>query len=240
MSPGYFRSARHPWPTLVLLMPLLLAYEGGVLWLGGPRPEMLRNGADTWLRLALEAFGLNQLVVAPALVAVAFGIWSWWRRGDRPDGLLGVCSGMLLECFFFALLLWGLSHGFAPFLRSVGVALSNQPPVDPVYGRVVTFVGAGIYEEILFRLVLFSGLAWILEQALIPKMAAVMLAAIASALLFAAAHHVGPYGEKMDSYVFMFRMMAGLYFAFVYQLRGFGVAAGGHACYDVLVGLVPS
>jgi membrane protease YdiL (CAAX protease family) len=240
MTSGYFRAARHPWPTLIMLLPLLVAYEAGVLWLGGPRPEMLRNGADSWLRLALEAFGLKQIVVAPALVAVAFAVWSYLRRGDRPSGLLGICSGMLLECFFFALVLWGLSHGLAPFLRSVGIALSNEPQVDPIYGRVVTFVGAGIYEEILFRLLLFAGLAWLLEQALVPKAGAVMLAAIASALLFAAAHHVGPYGEKMDSYVFLFRMMAGIYFAFVFQLRGFGVAAGAHACYDVLVGLAPS
>ena len=43
----------------------------------------------------------------------------------------------------------------------------------------------------------------------------------------------------MDSYVFLFRTMAGIYFAAVYHLRGFGIAAGAHACYDVLVGLVP-
>ena len=43
----------------------------------------------------------------------------------------------------------------------------------------------------------------------------------------------------MDSYVFLFRMMAGVFFALLFQLRGFGVAAGTHACYDVLVGLAP-
>lgn len=236
---AYFSATRHPWPVLVMLLPLLVAYEGGVLWLGGPRPEMLRNGADAWLRAALQAFGLHQVVIAPALIAVVFGAWSWWRRHDRPGGLLGVCSGMALECFIFALALWGLSHGFNPFLHYVGVELSAGPHFDPVIGRVVTFVGAGIYEEILFRLVLFAGLAWLLELALLPKYLAVGMAAIISATLFAAAHHVGPHGEAMDSYVFLFRLMAGVYFAFVYQVRGFGIAAGGHACYDVLVGLVP-
>src|SRR5437773_398430 len=76
---SYFRATSHPWPILILLLPLLSAYEGGVLWLGGPQPELIRNGADAWLRSALQAFGINQMVVAPALVGVGFAVWSWWR-----------------------------------------------------------------------------------------------------------------------------------------------------------------
>ena len=235
----YLRATRHPWPILVLLLPLLTTYESGVLILGGSNSDSLRNGADAWLRYALDSFGLNHLIVAPLTIAAVFAVWSWLRREDRPDSLLTVCCGMLLECFLFALVLWGISHAFAPFLDRIGVPLNSISNVDPVVTRIITFVGAGIYEEILFRLILFSGLAWLLQHATMPKAGAVALAAAFSALLFAAAHHVGPYGEKMDSYVFLFRMMAGVFFALLFQLRGFGVAAGTHACYDVLVGLAP-
>src|SRR4029077_14966681 len=107
----YLRSTRHPWPTLLLLLPLLAAYEGGIIWLGGANPDALRNGADSWLRWGLEAFGLNQMIVAPGLVCILFVIWAWLRRFDRPKGMFTVCSGMLLECFLFALALWGVSHG---------------------------------------------------------------------------------------------------------------------------------
>lgn len=233
----YGRSTKHPWPMLVFLLPLLLAYEGGVLWLGGPQPQALRNGADAWLRWGLEAFGLNQIVVAPGIVAFTFFVWSLWRKDDRPKSLWSICLGMLLECFLFAVGLWGISHGFLPFLDYIGVPLYSGPNVDPIIRRVITYVGAGIYEEILFRLVLFSGLAWLLRLALVPKYVAVAAAAIISALLFAAAHHIGPYGERMNTYVFLFRAMAGLYFALLFQFRGFAIAAGTHACYDVLVGL---
>jgi membrane protease YdiL (CAAX protease family) len=64
-----------------------------------------------------------------------------------------------------------------------------------------------------------------------------LLAAAASALIFSSAHHIGPHGENFDGYVFLFRTLAGLYFAILYQLRGFGIAVGAHACYDVLVGV---
>ena len=57
------------------------------------------------------------------------------------------------------------------------------------------------------------------------------------AALFAAAHHIGPYGEPMNPYVFLFRALAGLYFTALYLGRGFGVAVAAHAGYDVLVGV---
>ena len=54
---SYFSATRHPWSSFLFLLPLLAAYEGGVLWLGGDRAEQIRNGADAWLRWALESLG---------------------------------------------------------------------------------------------------------------------------------------------------------------------------------------
>jgi membrane protease YdiL (CAAX protease family) len=102
--------------------------------------------------------------------------------------------------------------------------------------RVVTFVGAGIYEELLFRLILYSAIQLLLQMLLAPKMVAVSVAAVVSAAGFAAAHHIGPYGEPFKETIFLFRFLAGMYFAALYQFRGFGIAVGAHACYDVLVG----
>ena len=64
------------------------------------------------------------------------------------------------------------------------------------------------------------------------------LAAALSALAFAAAHNVGPHGERFDGPVFLFRAIAGVYLAIVFQMRGFGVAVGAHTGYDLLVGVL--
>ena len=53
--------------------------------------------------------------------------------------------------------------------------------------------------------------------------------------MFSAAHHLGPYGQAYSNYLFLFRVMAGLYFAVLYELRGFGITVGTHACYNVMV-----
>src|SRR5205085_8898747 len=114
---------------------------------------------------------------------------------------------------------------------------SSEP--QALWGQIVSYLGAGIYEETLFRLLLFAGLvqlfAWS-ETKTSPL--AVALAAFGSALLFAGAHHVGPHGDPFNIYVLAFRTFAGLYFACLYQARGFGIAVGAHAGYDVLVGLI--
>ncbi len=239
MVRSYLRATRHPWPCLLFLLPLLLAYEAGVLWLGGRQPEALRNGADTWMRWGLGAFGLNELYWPPVLVVVVFAGWSVARRRDRPKHPVVVGNGMAAESALFALGLWGISRGLGPLLDHLGIPLAVGDQVRPEMVRdVITFVGAGIYEELLFRLLLFSAIVWALKLAEIPVGMGLVLATAGSAVLFAAAHHVGPHGEPYDGYVFLFRTLAGLYFTLLFQLRGFGVAVGAHALYDVLVGVL--
>jgi membrane protease YdiL (CAAX protease family) len=241
-DPGdYVSATRHPWPCFLFLLPFLAAYEGGVLWLGGTHPEALRNGADTWLHWGLDSFGLHELYWGPALIAAGFLAWSWWRRDDRPYDLIGVYLGMAVESVVFALGLWGLSRELSPFLEKFGGVLgppNSSAPVNPALVHIITFLGAGIYEEVLFRLLLFTGLVWLARHLQVPQLIAIPVAAIGSGLLFAAAHHLGPYGEKFDGYVFLFRALAGVYFALLFKIRGFGIAVGAHAIYDVLVGVI--
>jgi hypothetical protein len=234
---AYFTATRHPWPCFLFLMPLLLAYEGGVFALGGAHPELMRNGADNWLRCGLTSIGIDCAWIPPAVLTAVFIVWSWVRRGQRPGDLTGVLSGMVIESVAFALGLWVLHRGLTPVLRWVGVSLEVSSPGEPGLRQVVTFLGAGIYEEALFRLGLYSVLAWLLALIGTPRGLAIGVAAAASAALFSAAHHVGPYGQPYSHYVFIFRSLAGLYFAILYQARGFGIAVGAHACYNVMVSI---
>ena len=237
-SRGYLSATRHPWPCLLFLLPLLTAYEAGVFWLGGAHPEALRNGADTWLHWGLEAFGLADLYWAPVLVTLVFLAWSWLRWDDRPGDCLGVGAGMTAESMLYAAGLLGVSRALGPLVDFFGVRLHYPSPAPSLAAQVVAFVGAGIYEEVVFRLLLFAGGVWLLRSAEVPTPAALVIAGLGSALLFAAAHHAGAGGDRFDGYVFLFRTLAGLYFTALYQLRGFGIAVGAHAGYDVLVGIL--
>ena len=232
----YLHATRHPWACFLFLVPLLAVYEGGVLWLGGDQADRMRNGADAWLRWGLERFGAGQVLAAPAVVVAVMLVWSWWRWADRPTDLVTTVFGMAFESCLFAVGLWQFSRNFGPILDGLGVQLQIAAQSAPV-AKTLTFIGAGIYEEVLFRLVLFVGLLATLRAVQLPRAVALPLAVAAASLAFAAAHHVGPYGEPMRADYFVFRTVAGLYFTLLFVLRGFGVAVGAHAGYDVLVGV---
>jgi hypothetical protein len=239
-SDGYFRATRHPWSALLFILPLLAIYEAALFLLEQNQTGTLRNGADTWLRWALANLGMAGLLWAPIFLLVILFAWSHWRRGDRPDDWLGVWIGMVFESALFAFGLWSLSRGFCPFLENLGLAVASQPqtPIDPAVERVISYLGAGIYEETLFRLLLFSGLIWVFRLVEMPSLWVPPLAAVLSALAFAMAHNLGPHGETFDNFVFLFRTFAGIYFALLFHMRGFGIAVGAHTGYDVLVGIL--
>ena len=251
-SSSYWQATRHPWSCVLFVLPLLAAYELGVRWLAPTAPEEFRNGADVWLREALATVGVSPIYGAPVLLLLVLLAWGLWRVHDRPSDQAGVWAGMAGESAAFALVLLGLSQGLWHVLQIADRVLCSHAPrlvaltwpslrpavPEPAVAQIISFLGAGIYEETLFRLLLFSGLLAVFVLADFPGFWSFALAASASALLFAGAHHLGPHGEPFNGTFFAFRTAAGLYFAGLYRVRGFGIAVGAHAFYDVLVGLL--
>ncbi len=102
--------------------------------------------------------------------------------------------------------------------------------------QLMISLGAGIYEELLFRVLLVSGLAWLMGRIFHWRPAAAgVFAAIVGALIFSAFHYIGPYGDDLALASFTFRAVAGLLFSGLYLLRGFGITAWTHALYDVFL-----
>ena len=114
---------------------------------------------------------------------------------------------------------------------------------------MIGMLGAGIYEELLFRLMLLPVAIAAIKACGFSKRTSIVAGIVIVSLIFSAAHyklnfalgpwHIAtPYGEAWQLYSFTFRFLAGVFFAVLFQLRGFGVAAGSHALYDVAVALM--
>ena len=102
--------------------------------------------------------------------------------------------------------------------------------------RFVMSLGAGVWEETIFRLGIMTGVAVLLDRVLgLGRWVAVALALLVSAVLFSAMHHIPPYGDPLHLGVFVFRVLAGCFFGLVYWFRGFAIAVYTHALYDVYV-----
>lgn len=226
---SYWAVSRRPLTSLVFSLPLVLAYEGGVLLLGR---TAARNGADVWLRTLLDRLGFGTYFLLPVLTVVGLLAWHHvehdrWRFSGR------ILAGMLGECLLWAAVLLGIARlqdRFWPLATAAG---------ESVVARLIAFCGAGLYEEVLFRLLLLPAVAWLATRLGAGAAAAALWGVVGSSLLFSLAHYVGPLGDVFDIYSFTFRFLAGCFFAVLFELRGFGIAAGSHAAYDMLVGLLP-
>jgi hypothetical protein len=241
--PGsYWSATRRPFPSLLLVAPLVIAYEWAVIWLGGSTPGKLRTGADAWMRRVLASFGVDDRWLLPLLLIVILLGWQVvsyrdWRFSP------GILAGMVVESLVWAVMLVGISRlidaGFSYLERGETLALAIGPArPNSFVSSLIGYLGAGVYEETLFRLMLVPLFYWSLKLLLTPQIFATTLAVTGSALLFALAHHAGCPDEPFTWFAFIFRWMAGVFFAWVFILRGFGVAVGTHTIYDILVGWI--
>jgi membrane protease YdiL (CAAX protease family) len=126
-------------------------------------------------------------------------------------------------------------------------ALAAQAAESPnlLWVDIVTGIGAGIYEELIFRLVLICLLMLLFQDLFgMKKKTAVVLSVVISAVLFSVHHHIffadGKFheGDIFTVGKFIFRTMAGGYFAILYAVRGFGITAGTHAFYNIFAAIL--
>ena len=110
---------------------------------------------------------------------------------------------------------------------------------------IVTGIGAGIYEELVFRLILICALMIVFQDVLrLSRKSSIILAVLVSAALFSAHHHIDFLSGQLNQTEpfgltkFGFRTIAGVYFAVLFAIRGFGITAGTHAFYDIIATVI--
>jgi hypothetical protein len=251
----YLKESQRPLASLAFVIPLLVLYEGGVVILG---PSAVRNGADVWLRQFLDTLGFSQYFLLPALTIGLLLAWHYVAR-ERWKLSAGVVYGMLAESAVLGLMLVAVARIEGMVAAS---ALQSGPYVDPnadgqqvmlqqvtmtvpwimagrgaFLGRMLGYVGAGVYEEMLFRLLLVPPLAQSAKHFGAPRAWGIAAVVLLTSLVFSGAHYIGPHGDAFDTFTFLFRFTAGAFFAVLFVFRGFGIAAGTHALYDIFVSL---
>jgi membrane protease YdiL (CAAX protease family) len=235
---SYWQASRAPRYSLLFALPLLVFYQVlAALQPTGPTGQ-LRNGADVILeRLFIWLAGWRGPLVF-LLALTGLGLWLIARDLRRHPGLRpALFAGMLGESVLLALLFGGVvARVTAALLGGAPPLLLGQVAGLGWWSRLMLSLGAGLYEELLFRVVLVALLAWG-AQALLGWRArsAGVFATLLGAAIFSAFHYVGPYGDRLTVYSFMFRMVAGIFFSALYLLRGFGITAWTHALYDTFL-----
>lgn len=230
---SWWRNPVDLWQSVALLLPLWVLYEVGValqMQCSEGACRWRSNGVDLLTRSLVTVTGGSPVALLGLTLLVAVGLLAATvfarRRGElRLRSFLPVLAESAL---------------YASVLGPVGNYVTRRALLGAGEGGhwfldVCTSCGAGLHEELVFRLALFAGGSHLLRRAGLSAWRAGLLAAAVSSLLFSAVHHVGALGDPFTAHVFAYRVVLGLCLAGVYRARGLAIAAWTHALYDIAV-----
>lgn len=231
--------------SYLITLPFLLLYEVGIFFINSGSLNGVRISADILVKQALGVIGLNGTFAFSALVLVVGGVLFWYERRAGVEVKPKYLGFMFLESLAYAILLGMIVGTVVGGLFGAGVEESSlvalQMPGQPggtILSGLVLSLGAGVYEELIFRLVLVSLLFAALFFLKKSDLLRYAIAAIVGALIFSAIHYTGAYGDSFNLSSFTFRFLMGLALNGLMLLRGFGIAVAAHALYDVYVTLM--
>lgn len=226
------RSRDNAWTDLVLTLPILILYHVGVVFLP------VRNAAD-WTTSLLIDFSEKSLfyyflfTATVAAAVVVFFLVIGQKRALRWQRFAMIA----VEGTLYAIAMRLIAGFVVGQLRLSADGLA-QPSL---FTGLVMSLGAGFYEELVFRVGLFGLLGHVASLAVIAAPTSTkrilfwLIWAFGTSLLFSAWHHVGELGEPFTLQAFVFRWVAGLVFTLIYRLRGFATVVWTHTLYDIWV-----
>lgn len=206
------------------------------------RGSGVRNGADVLLQQAVYAVAGRYEPIVFGVALLGLGAWLIVRDFRTHRGPLrgAIFAGMTAEAIVLAAVFGTVVGTITANLLHLAHGYLHVPPGaierSPLATRIMLSLGAGIYEELLFR-VIIAGALDVLGKRLLgwrPWVAGTF-AVLVSAAIFSACHYIGPYGDPLRLDSFTYRLIGGIVFSALYLTRGFGITAWTHALYDLLV-----
>jgi len=240
---GYFDRSQQPLEILAFLAPLIVFFEFGLVgalrlgdgWVFTNRAHSALLELFDWVGVHADRLRLPALSLPAAALVVVLLVWQViarraWTLHLPTVGFMAVESVLTaLPIVVLGWLLAALPWASVPEPRSLGMT-----------GQIAVAVGAGLYEELLFRLVLISLIHSLLRRMrAFSDRSATIAAVVFAALLFAFYHPILVDGHlAMRDATVLFA--AGLWWGTLFVVRGFGIAVGSHVAYDAIVLLLPA
>lgn len=233
MSVRAYLGRRPNWSTEILFVfPLFVIYQVGTFG-----SDQL-NGVDFISTLLFRLRAQSEWGLLGFAVAVVGAVaYLYWRKRSEEKFELRMIWPLLLESGVYALVMGTV------ILFLMTKVLGMRPPslaaANPSYSPwMVLYIsaGAGLHEELVFRVLLFGGLlAGLTRYTSLSRVLILTIALGISGAVFSLSHHIPPHGEAFTFFAFVYRWLAGVLFGVIYLHRGFSTAVYTHFLYDVLV-----
>ncbi len=238
---GYFGLSSEPLHILVFLLPIIVFYELGTMGIIGTGISSKLEAQELLVRF-FDLFGVLGLHL-PAIVLVLILLVqqilsraSWKIVPIVPLAMIAESAFLTFPLIILAIILEPQTQS-AVMMLAASVSDTNAITPDNFWEGLYLATGAGLYEEMLFRLVLITMLHFVITDVLnfkdkTGKIAAVIISAIAFAWLHDAVYATS---TGLNLRLAVFYILAGGYFGALFLMRGFGIAVGVHLMYDLLV-----
>jgi membrane protease YdiL (CAAX protease family) len=217
---------------MALVAPLWVFYELVAYLINQGFDGQLRTGIDLFVK---HLFTLWNVPLELFLVSILSGLIIYLISHSKEliDLKAMFLIFILLESLVYSAIL-GLVGG-----RFARVFLVQGEPDAGARGFLATFIiniGAGVYEEMVFRLILVSLFIWIMTKAVgMNRSLGAFFSIVISSVLFSLGHYLSFFNESFVLSSFLFRFAAGMVFGFLFLIRGFGISVYTHAFYNVLM-----
>ncbi|MBM4105820.1 MAG: CPBP family intramembrane metalloprotease [Phycisphaerae bacterium] len=233
---AYLEASRRPLTILCFLLPAVLFYEVRLMLLSADAEGVVVNKAELGVLRFLEGIGIAGggrlwLALPGAVLVAVLLLWHLIARDPWKVSLrtLGV---MLLESAVMVAPLLVLARLF-----STSSLMATEPAWESmgVGGKLAASFGAGLFEELVFRMLLLGLLHAILIDLLkLRELPGSVLAVAVAAILFAVYHPLQDAEGGLMLGRAVFYVLAGCWLGALMLLRGFGITVGAHALYDVV------
>lgn len=244
----YLENSSAPLSCFLFALPLFIVYHAGLWWLNTFADLRWANAVDIAIADALGRLGMAGPLLSFILVIIVF--LTMQAFSGKPWHWPPVYTWflMIFESLVLALPVFMLSRLVVKLIDYIPLSIAEEAGEELSWrANLILSCGAGVYEEFFFRLLVMGAMVLFFGKVLgIRSGWKYVFAALLQAALFSLSHHlpggpeeiVGLAGLREYMPVLVFRTLAGVYFAFVYIERGFGIAAGSHAGYDLMVVLL--
>ena len=222
---GYLYQSKSFYYSLAFVIPLAILYEISSLIANRSLLGGIRSAAEVWILNILWGLGFPAYIPLSLVFIAIFSIM--FIINHRSGRALR--WHYLLPMFVESLLLGFIIGVFASFLMRI------LPMSLGVLNNISVSFGAGLYEELIFRVLIFTSITWLLIKSGLKKIFGYTIAITLSSFIFSLAHHIGPMGEPLTFYAFVYRFFSGCILCGLYISRGFGITAWAHSLYDLMV-----